>query len=87
MLQPKYIDTYLQWVRSFLIVFFKLVFALGTAQEWKCEHAGFHYPAFYNFVVNYLEVPKDEMSQRDVNELLKWWNRYVHLVFQWSIMA
>jgi len=42
--------------------FFKLVFTLGTAWEWKHKHAGFHYPVFYNFVVDYLEVPKDEMS-------------------------
>jgi hypothetical protein len=54
----------------------KLVFALGSAREWKREHAGFHYPRFYNFIVDYLENPKDETSQRDVNELLKWWNRY-----------
>jgi len=54
----------------------KLVFALGTTQEWKREHAGFHYPAFYNFIVNYLKDPKDEMSWRDVNELIKWWDWY-----------
>ena len=54
----------------------KLVFALGSAREWKCEHTSFHYPLFYNFIVDYLENPKDETSQRDVNELLKWWNWY-----------
>jgi len=54
----------------------KLVFVLGSAQEWKREHAGFHYPLFYNFIVDYLENPQDEMSQRDVNELLRWWNWY-----------
>lgn len=54
----------------------KLVFSLGSAREWKREHAGFHYPSFYNFIVDYLEDPRDETSQRDVNELLKWWNRY-----------
>ncbi len=67
--------------------FFKLVFTLGTAREWKHEHAGFHYPVFYNFIIDYLEVPKDEMLQRDVNKLIKWWNQYVHLVFHWSMMA
>jgi hypothetical protein len=55
---------------------FKLVFALGSAREWKREHAGFRYPRFYNFIIDYLEDPKDETSQRDVNELLKWWNQY-----------
>jgi hypothetical protein len=60
-------------IRFYLL---KLVFALGTAREWKREHASFHYPAFYNFIVDYLEDPKDEMSRRDVNELIKWWNRY-----------
>jgi hypothetical protein len=55
----------------------QLVFALGSAREWKREHAGFHYPSLYNFIVDYLEDPQDETSQRDVNELLKWWNRYV----------
>jgi len=54
----------------------KLVFALGSAREWKCKHAGFHYPLFYNFIVDYLENPQDETSQRDINELLKWWNWY-----------
>jgi hypothetical protein len=54
----------------------KLVFALGSAREWKREHAGFHYPSFYNFIVDYLENPQDEASQRDINELLKWWNQY-----------
>ena len=42
---------------------------------------------FYNFIIDYLEVPKDEMLQRDVNKLIKWWNQYVHLVFHWSMMA
>jgi len=54
----------------------KLVFALGSAREWKCEHTSFHYPLFYNFIVDYLENPQDETSQRDINELLKWWNQY-----------
>jgi len=54
----------------------KLVFALGSAWEWKRKHASFHYPSFYNFIVDYLENPQDETSQRDINELLKWWNRY-----------
>jgi len=54
----------------------KLVFALGSAQEWKHKHASFHYPSFYNFIVDYLKNPQDETSQRDVNELLKWWNWY-----------
>jgi hypothetical protein len=55
----------------------QLVFALGSAQEWKHKHASFHYPLLYNFIVDYLEDPRDETSQRDVNELLKWWNQYV----------
>src|SRR6266851_1713400 len=54
----------------------KLVFALGSAWEWKRKHASFHYPSFYNFIVDYLENPQDETSQRDINELLKWWNQY-----------
>ena len=53
----------------------KLVFALGSAREWKRKHASFHYPAFYNFLVDYLKDPQDEVSQRVVNELLKWWNQ------------
>jgi len=63
--------------RSIAYTATQLVFSLGSAREWKREHAGFHYPAFYNFIVDYLEVPRDETSQRDVNELLKWWNREV----------
>jgi hypothetical protein len=65
----------------------QLIFALGSAQEWKQEHAGFHYPKFYNFIVDYLEDPADETSQRDVNEPLKWWNQYVHILFHWSMMS
>ena len=56
--------------------FLKLVFALGTAREWKCEHAGFCYPEFYHFIVDYLEDPKDDTSRKDINDLMKWWNWY-----------
>lgn len=77
-LQLRYVDNNLRRILSLLIRFYllKLVFALGTAREWRREHAGFHYPSFYNFIVDYLETPPDEMSQKGVKELLKWWSRY-----------
>lgn len=54
--------------------FRKVLFALSTAGEWGDEHGGFHYPSFYNFVVDFFEDADDE-AQEDVKELLQWWNR------------
>ncbi|KAH9955653.1 hypothetical protein BC827DRAFT_1141046, partial [Russula dissimulans] len=55
----------------------QLVFSLNSAQEWKKEHAGFHYPSFYNFIVDYLKDPVYEACKSSVDELLQWWNTYV----------
>jgi hypothetical protein len=52
----------------------KLVFSLNSAREWKPEHAGFHYPSFYNFIVDFFEDTDDEDSKKAANELLQWWN-------------
>jgi len=38
---------------------------------------GFHYPSFYNFIVDFFEDAVDGRSMIAVNELLLWWNRYV----------
>jgi hypothetical protein len=56
---------------------FKLIFSLNSAKEWKKEHAGFHYPSFYNFVVDFFEDSSDSVSTSAVTELLQWWNWYV----------
>ncbi len=51
----------------------QLIFSLSTAREWKCEHNGFHYPSFYDFVVNYFEDVEDDTALENANELLDWW--------------
>jgi hypothetical protein len=55
----------------------KLIFSLGTAQEWTHEHNGFHYPTFYDFIVDFFEDVEDDTAQKHTDDLLDWWNRYV----------
>jgi hypothetical protein len=50
---------------------------MNSARDWKQEHANFHYPSFYNFIVDYFEDAEDGDSTTTINELLQWWNRYV----------
>jgi hypothetical protein len=50
---------------------------MNSARDWKQEHAGFHFPTFYNFIVDFFEDTDDENSKNVANELLIWWNRYV----------
>ena len=67
-------------LRSFLMTLLPLpqfIFSLSTAQEWKCEHNSFHYPIFYNFIVNFFEDIEDDAGQKNTDELLDWWNRYI----------
>ena len=67
-------------LRSFLITLLplpQLIFSLSTAQEWKREHNGFHYPIFYNFIVYFFEDIEDDAGQKNADELLDWWNRYI----------
>lgn len=61
-------------LRHFL---FKLIFSLNSAWEWKHEHTGFYYPSFYNFVLDFLEDVKNNISTATISELLQWWNRCV----------
>ena len=61
------------------------MFALSSAQEWKKEHAGIHYPSFYNFIVDFFENPDSDSGYEDSEqcqqnhdfgvELLRWWDR------------
>jgi hypothetical protein len=67
-------------LRSFLMTLLplpQLIFSLSTAQEWKREHNGFHYPTFYNFIIDFFEDIEDDAAQKNVDQLLDWWNRYV----------
>ena len=71
-------------LRPFLMTFLplpQLIFSLSTAQEWKCYHNGFHYPSFYNFLIDFFEDIdlEDVASQENIDELLDWWNQYVVL--------
>ena len=50
---------------------------MNSSRDWKQEHAGFHYPSFYNFIVDFFEDTEDDISTSTVNELLQWWNRHV----------
>jgi len=49
----------------------QLVFSLNTSREWRKEHAGFHYPSFYNFLVDYFEDVEDDFSKEANEELLR----------------
>lgn len=62
----------------------QLVFSLNTSRDWRHEHAGFHYPSFYNFIVDYFEDVDDDLSKKANAELLCWWNRYFVFCFLWS---
>ena len=55
----------------------KLIFSLSTAQEWKREHNGFHYPTFYNFIVDVFEDVEDDTAQKNADGVLDWWNWYI----------
>ena len=55
----------------------KLIFSLSTVREWKHEHNGFYYPAFYDFIVDFFEDIRDDMAQENVDDLLDWWNWYI----------
>ena len=59
----------------------QLIFSLSTAQEWKCEHNGFHYPIFYNFIIDFFKDVdlEDVATQENIDDLLDWWNWYVVL--------
>ena len=62
-------------VRTIFQHFFpQLVFSLNSAPLWRPEHAGFHYPSFYYFIVNFFENDPDDKS---LGNLLQWWNTYV----------
>jgi len=53
-LQLRYFDAYVSH-HQFLMFSAQLVFALNSSWDWRQEHAGFHYPSFYNFIVDLLE--------------------------------
>ena len=76
--QPKYVEPYCFMSHHSTNVFHrKLVFSLSSAWEWKKQHAGFHFPALYNLIVDTFKDPEDKIAKGSVNELLQWWNRYV----------
>jgi len=41
----------------------KLVLALTSAKAWKKKHAGFHFPTFYNFIVDIFKDPEDDITR------------------------
>jgi hypothetical protein len=53
----------------------QLVFSLGTAREWKREHNGFHYPSFYDFIVDFFEDVEDDTAKKNAADVLAWWNQ------------
>lgn len=59
----------------------KLVFSLCSAKDWKKKHAGFHFPSFYNFILDTLENPEDDLEKKCADELLQWWSRYVYVQY------
>ena len=65
-------------LRSFLITILplhpQLVFSLSTVQEWKRYHNGFHYPSFYNFLIDFFEDVdlEDVATQENIDKLLDW---------------
>jgi hypothetical protein len=63
--------------RAIAYIATQLVFSLNTSRDWRYEHAGFHYPSFYNFIVDYFEDAEDDISKEANVELLRWWNRYL----------
>jgi hypothetical protein len=74
-LQRRYVISTLVAI-NFWRLLSKLIFSLNTARDWKQEHAGFNYPSFYNFIVDFFEDANDDDSKDAVNELLQWWNMY-----------
>ncbi|KAJ3560012.1 hypothetical protein NP233_g11106 [Leucocoprinus birnbaumii] len=54
-----------------------LVFNLTDAVQWTECHNGFDFRAFYEFIVDYFEDPRDNSSRQRVKALLQFWNRSV----------
>ena len=59
----------------------KLVLALSSAKGWKKKHVGFHFPTFYNFIVDIFKDPEDNIARTRIDELLQWWNGYVYIQY------
>ena len=57
------------------------MFSLCSAWDWKKKHAGFHFPTFYNFIVDTFEDPEDDLAKTCADKLLQWWNRYVYVQY------
>jgi hypothetical protein len=38
-----------------------------------------HFPALYNFIVDLFEDQEDEEDEEVIEDLLTWWNKYVHV--------
>jgi hypothetical protein len=53
----------------------QLIFSLGTAREWKHKHNRFHYPSFYDFIVNFFEDIEDSTAKENTADVLAWWNQ------------
>ncbi|KDR66439.1 hypothetical protein GALMADRAFT_283872 [Galerina marginata CBS 339.88] len=54
-----------------------LVFNLTDATQWVEVYNGFNFVMFYNFLVDYLEVFRNDAKKNRVEGLLAWWNSNV----------
>ena len=62
----------------------KLVFSLCSARDWKKQYDRFHFPTFYNFIVDTFKDPEGEAAEDSIDELLQWWNGYVQVQYMKS---
>jgi hypothetical protein len=56
-------------------------FALSSATAWRDIDIDFSHSEFYSAIVDYFEVTPGPVAQGRVDDLLRWWNKLVIMMF------
>lgn len=57
----------------------ELRFALSSVTSWRSVDGDFDYIQFWSIIVDFFERPPGRVAQRNVDQLLAWWTRYIEL--------
>ena len=49
-------------------------FALSSSSSWELKDDSFDYEIFYHNIVDWFECPKSQTKDREIKELLLWWD-------------
>jgi len=53
----------------------QLRFSLSSLNAWRETDIDFNYRDFYQAIVDYFEVTPGPVAQRNISDLLQWWNK------------